>query len=149
MLRQFFSLFMPRLHWQPCKGVASSAFMALSHWFRAPGPSFTLPSPATHCRKVRSRGLQLSSAEQVSPACRQSRLPPPEGATRGNPVGGGKRRHKSNNNNSGCHCFCRSHHQRTNCVSECRLEDFPTQEATGNDDESKHKTLVKCLCACV
>lgn len=85
MLRQFFSFFIPRLHWQPCRGVDSRAVMAFSHWFRATGPSFTLPSPATHCRRVRRRGLHVSSLEQASPACRQSQ-PPAESARRGTPA---------------------------------------------------------------
>lgn len=74
MLRQFFSFFMPRLHWQPCKGLERRAETALAHWLRAPGPNFMLPLPATHWRRVRRRGLQVSSLEQESPATRQSLL---------------------------------------------------------------------------
>lgn len=63
---------MPRRHWQPCSGLDSKADTALAHWLRAPGPSFMLPSPATHCRRVRRRGLHVSSLEHESPAKRQS-----------------------------------------------------------------------------
>lgn len=75
MLRQFFSFFMPRLHWQRWRGLASRAVTAFSQWLRAPGPSFTLPPPATHWRRVRSRGLHVSSLEHESPAVRQSHCP--------------------------------------------------------------------------
>lgn len=72
MLRQFFSFFMPRLHWHPCNGLDRRADTALAHWLLAPGPSFMLPFPATHWRKVRRRGLQVSLLEHESPASRQS-----------------------------------------------------------------------------
>ena len=84
MLRQFFSLFMPRLHWHPCRGLESRAVTAFSQWLRALGPSFMLPSPATHCRSVRSLGLQASSLEQESPASRQSF--PPHSTSHRSPV---------------------------------------------------------------
>lgn len=74
MLRQFFSFFMPRLHWHPCKGLDNRADIALAHWLLAPGPSFMLPFPATHWRSVRRRGLHVSSLEHKSPATKQSSL---------------------------------------------------------------------------
>lgn len=84
MLRQFFSLFIPRLHWHRCRGLERRAVTAFSQWLRAPGPSFTLPPPATHCRSVLKRGLHASSLEHESPAVRQSHLPP--NTSRGTPA---------------------------------------------------------------